>query len=424
MKKLLGLLTLAVMLTLNPGAMAVAQTAKPAAKTVKPAVGANANDELIKLAAAGMSDDILLGVVAKTDKTKYDTSADALLKLKASGVSERVIAAILGLEILKQSAPAGTRETARVRPPDTSLTRDQAAEIIKRSDLFTSVDTTTVRLALDCSSSPSDPSNAFSPMRGESDADYFRRMQAEILNPAIPQQRAKEGSGVDALRSAGLIRSQDSAGCAGGRHGVVTVLTPQGTVASKQWRQTAANTWEVPTARRSIVAVTGIRAEGQLVVADFTWRWISPQNGIEAGARVVSAQGIFERYDDGWRLNTSRLRDYFFDGWGKLTVPPSYSANPNAVTTSSTGASPTAGPPAAQRATAANTPPPSLPSANGKGCFQVGSTVNEVTAAQGTPDGMDSEGKAMFYGTSRVYISDGRVARWALGTPALKTCDR
>ena len=36
-----------------------------------------------------MSEDILLGVVARTDKTKYDTSADALVKLKSAGVSDR-----------------------------------------------------------------------------------------------------------------------------------------------------------------------------------------------------------------------------------------------------------------------------------------------------------------------------------------------
>lgn len=59
----------------------------------KPAAGQTANDDLIKLAVARMSEDILLGVVAKTDKTKYDMSADALLKLKSAGVSDRVIAA-------------------------------------------------------------------------------------------------------------------------------------------------------------------------------------------------------------------------------------------------------------------------------------------------------------------------------------------
>src|SRR5438093_1050088 len=64
----------------------------------KSAAGQTANDELIKLALARMSEDILLSVVARTDKTKYDTSADALVKLKSAGVSDRVIAAILAVD--------------------------------------------------------------------------------------------------------------------------------------------------------------------------------------------------------------------------------------------------------------------------------------------------------------------------------------
>ena len=73
----------------------------------------SANDELIKLSLAGMGDDILLGVVAKTEKTKYDTSADALLKLKAAGISQRVIGAVLGV------AAAPAEPALLVRPAET-----------------------------------------------------------------------------------------------------------------------------------------------------------------------------------------------------------------------------------------------------------------------------------------------------------------
>jgi hypothetical protein len=66
------------------------------------------NDELIKLAMAGMSEDVLLAVVGKTDKTTYDTSVDALLKLKSAGVSQRVIAAILVPSPAPASAPPAT----------------------------------------------------------------------------------------------------------------------------------------------------------------------------------------------------------------------------------------------------------------------------------------------------------------------------
>src|SRR2546426_239726 len=78
----------------------------------KPAAGQTANDELIKLALARMSEDILRSAVARTDKTKYDTSADALMKLKSAGVSDRVIAAILAVD------PAPAAAAAPAVPPD------------------------------------------------------------------------------------------------------------------------------------------------------------------------------------------------------------------------------------------------------------------------------------------------------------------
>jgi hypothetical protein len=81
----------------------------------RPAAGQTANDDLIKLALARMSEDILLGVVAKTGKTKYDMSADALLKLKSAGVSDRVIAAILALD------PSPAAAAAPAAPPPQSV---------------------------------------------------------------------------------------------------------------------------------------------------------------------------------------------------------------------------------------------------------------------------------------------------------------
>jgi hypothetical protein len=77
---------------------AQAQTTKPAPKAPAAArvpASTTANEEIIKLAKAGMSDEIILTVVAK-NKTGFDTSVDALLKLKEAGVSQKVIAAMLG----------------------------------------------------------------------------------------------------------------------------------------------------------------------------------------------------------------------------------------------------------------------------------------------------------------------------------------
>lgn len=84
--------------------------AKPAVRpAVKAAAKPTANDDLIKLAKAGMSEDILLATVAdaKSKNLKYDTSADALVALKDAGISQKVIAAILGI-----GAPASTSAPA------------------------------------------------------------------------------------------------------------------------------------------------------------------------------------------------------------------------------------------------------------------------------------------------------------------------
>jgi len=108
-----------------------AQTVKPAAKPPSPAQEARANDDIIKLAAAGMSEDIILGVVSKADKSKYDTSADAILKLKAAGVTERVIAAILGINVhpaSSQSVPT-QKEAPPVAPPLATSTQHVAVSV-------------------------------------------------------------------------------------------------------------------------------------------------------------------------------------------------------------------------------------------------------------------------------------------------------
>lgn len=103
---------------------ASAQTAKPAIgqkPVAKASTPATPNDELIKLAKAGLSEDILLAVVAKADKSKYDTSADGLLKLKAGGVSDKVIASILGISVATPApAPAPVQPTT---PVPTSTTQ-------------------------------------------------------------------------------------------------------------------------------------------------------------------------------------------------------------------------------------------------------------------------------------------------------------
>lgn len=51
------------------------------------------NDAIIKLAKAGLSDDVIISTI-NSSAGSYDTSADALVNLKSSGVDDKVITAI------------------------------------------------------------------------------------------------------------------------------------------------------------------------------------------------------------------------------------------------------------------------------------------------------------------------------------------
>ncbi len=59
------------------------------------------NDSVIKLAKAGLSDDLIVTTISAS-QSHFDTSADGLISLKAGGVSDKVVSAI----VLKASAPA------------------------------------------------------------------------------------------------------------------------------------------------------------------------------------------------------------------------------------------------------------------------------------------------------------------------------
>jgi len=119
-------------LSLPALANAQATAARPTSKAVSSAKP-TANDELIKLTTAGMSEEIILGVVAKTDKSAYDTSAEALVKLKAAGVSQRVIATVLGVNSsTSESASASSSPAAlgEVTIPDGSEIRLRLLEMV------------------------------------------------------------------------------------------------------------------------------------------------------------------------------------------------------------------------------------------------------------------------------------------------------
>jgi hypothetical protein len=63
--------------------------------------------------------------------------------------------------------------------------------------------------------------------------------------------------------------------------------------------------FSITTARRQLIAVTGITKGGNMVDVDFTWKW-NPVNEVGAaltqtGVEFRSTVG-FRKYDDGWRV--------------------------------------------------------------------------------------------------------------------------
>jgi hypothetical protein len=349
------------------------------------------NQDIVKMVAAGLTEQVITNAIRQAPRRHFDLSPLALIDLKRKNVPDAIIA-----EMQTAAAPApSTAAAPRAPASNVGLTREQAAALIGRSPFFTTTETIVVRQALNCS--PGKPAGRYDAGPGESDADYFRRMQAEILNPSIPQNRETETAALEALRAAGLIRIEPSAGCGvdrqrGALQGTVTVLTPNGINASKQWRQLDANSWEVPMSRRELVAVTGIRGDAQTAAADFSWRWMSPQPGVLGGMGVRASQAIFERYDDGWRLDTSRLRDVFYDGWGKLSAPPTYTSSAAAI----------------GRVTANSSERAAAP----QQAVQVGQTIAQVEKILGQPENIVKLGARTIYvyKATKVTFTDGKVS--------------
>jgi hypothetical protein len=222
-----------------------------------------------------------------------------------------------------QASSRAAAAAPRIQAQDSSLTREQAAEIIDRTAFFSSPDTVFVKQGLRCDLPPGTPSYG---VPGE--AEYYRRMHAQLLNPSIPQNPATDGSALEALRSAGFLSIQQSTGCVerrpGALQGTVTLLTPEGVAAAKRWPKVGANIWGVPLARRIVIAVTTVKSDGRNATAEFSWRWASLHDAIDAGNEIVSAEATFVKKGEGWWLDMARLRDRFYDSSGRPTVVPVY----------------------------------------------------------------------------------------------------
>jgi hypothetical protein len=69
--------------------------------------------------------------------------------------------------------------------------------------------------------------------------------------------------------------------------------------------ETSKEYFSIPTARRELVAITGITKGSNTADVEFTWRW-SPMNevgaALNAGGLEYKSTVAMKHYDDGWRL--------------------------------------------------------------------------------------------------------------------------
>lgn len=69
------------------------------------------NDAVIKLAKAGLSDDVIIATI-NSSAAGYDTSADGLIALKTAGVSDKVVAAVVARAAAPAAPPAASTPAA------------------------------------------------------------------------------------------------------------------------------------------------------------------------------------------------------------------------------------------------------------------------------------------------------------------------
>ncbi len=63
--------------------------------------------------------------------------------------------------------------------------------------------------------------------------------------------------------------------------------------------------FNIPAARRELVAVTGIARQGNVADVEFTWRWVALNEvgaALYPGGNRYRSTTILRKYDDGWRL--------------------------------------------------------------------------------------------------------------------------
>lgn len=117
---LVAVMAVPAMAAQGPPAKQAAAKRAPAARP--PAPPAMTNADVLKLAKAGFSDDLLIARITASGTPRFDLDADALVALKDAGVSERVLAVMLG------SPDPGSAQSSTPRAPASTTGKGTVAQ--------------------------------------------------------------------------------------------------------------------------------------------------------------------------------------------------------------------------------------------------------------------------------------------------------
>lgn len=107
-----------VLLVLGAALVALPSTAQQGAPLSAPASSAMTNADVVALASAGLSDDLILAKIHAAQATSFDTSVDGLKALKAANISNAVIQVMINPNAAS-AAPAGAAAATDPNDPIT-----------------------------------------------------------------------------------------------------------------------------------------------------------------------------------------------------------------------------------------------------------------------------------------------------------------
>jgi hypothetical protein len=172
------------------------------------------------------------------------------------------------------------------------LTRQQALEMLSKTQPMTEVNTIVVHESAECVTADF---TGRSPRFGE-----FTTLEIKGVAAHHELKATDFGSDTD------FFRAQVNCPVPGKWYKVE--LTPAAKAISKDWKR--GNDYYIPVQKRRVVEVTGILTEGKAGQIEYTWQWqdtinLKPSN-FQRGTSQATA--MIRLYDDGWRVINPGMR--------------------------------------------------------------------------------------------------------------------